>query len=177
MVALLEPTRLDRPDSDDRTATGQHSARADALFDSGRLAEALLEYTKALESDPDDAYLRNNLGVALVRLERLEEAVSAFEQAVEMNQQNPMMLRNLAYALFESGREREAVDVLRKLPDHPIAAAARRQLVDIVLRRLADEGFATWSGGKPELPEKRLKLGPGPTASEYISGERDRLRN
>lgn len=38
------------------------------------------------------------------------------------------------------------------------------------LARLIAEGRVSWSGGKPELPTRRIKLkGPGPTMADYVN--------
>lgn len=43
------------------------------------------------------------------------------------------------------------------------------------LEKLVAEGVIAWGGRKPHLP-KRIKLSPGPSASDYIIEERERLR-
>ena len=53
------------------------------------LAEAAAEYAKALEAEPGDAHLRNNLGIALVRDGRTAEAAAQFRKALEID---PAML-------------------------------------------------------------------------------------
>jgi len=45
--------------------------------------------------------------------------------------------------------------------------------VDAALWRLVSEGKASWSGGKPEFAEPRIRMkGKGPTLSEMIIEDR-----
>ena len=88
-----------------------------------------------------------------------------------------MILRHKAFVLFEMGSEREAISALEILQAHPIVQKARQTLIELVLKRLVDEGFASWAGGKPEGSKNPIKLAPGTNISDYIIEERERLRN
>lgn len=48
-----------------------------------------------------------------------------------------------------------------------------RERLDRKLWALVDKGVISWSGGKPKLPKKRVKLrGKGPTVSEMVLEDR-----
>ncbi len=139
------------------------------------LDETLREYQAALKVAPDDAYLHNNLGTILARLSRGDEALTAFSRAVELNGENPIMLRNKAYAFWEMGQLPEAVSTLKQL-NHPILKDALRMLLDLHLHSLARRKLISWSGGKPLGRKNPIKLTPGPSVSDYIIEERQRVR-
>ena len=61
--------------------------------------------------------------------------------------------------------------------EEQIAEQTRHAELDAVLWRLAQEGFASWSGGKPKGSKHPAKLTPGPPISDYIIQDRERLRN
>ena len=50
--------------------------------------------------------------------------------------------------------------------------AARRGVLDAILRRLAKRGFASWSGGKPKGSDPLIEITPGPPISDYIHEDR-----
>ena len=51
--------------------------------------EAIEEYDKAIELDPNDPDYHNNKGVALYELHRYEEAIEEFDKAIELDPSNP----------------------------------------------------------------------------------------
>ena len=53
----------------------QHFLRGNAYLDAGAFADAVRDYSSALELDPDNAVYHNNLGIALRYLERFDEAI------------------------------------------------------------------------------------------------------
>jgi hypothetical protein len=85
-----------------------------------------------------------------------------------------------ASALCEAGRLREANEaveaLLRRDSEDKEALALKRRIVVASLWEMVARGEAHWSGGKPKIPRKPLKLAPGPPVSDYIIEERDRLR-
>ena len=56
-----------------------------ALFDQGRLEEAMASYREALRLKPDYALAHNNLGIALKTQGRLEEATASYREALRLN--------------------------------------------------------------------------------------------
>jgi len=169
MVAELILTSLapEAPDSSWPAAIRRHTDKADRLFNSGILEETLREYEAALAIAPDDAYLHNNRGATLAKLNRRSDAQVAFAKAVELNPKNPIMLRNKAYALWELGKLKEALSTLGSL-NHPITDDALRALRDLHLHNLAKRQLISWSGGKPKGSDMGIELTPGPAISEWI---------
>ncbi len=95
---------------------------ADAYLNRGGLAEALREYTRLLQDDPDDAQVHNNMGLVLNRLGRPAEALERFRiaaaHAVEDNL--PEAQTNLAATQMELGLlPAEITRLTAALASHP----------------------------------------------------------
>jgi tetratricopeptide (TPR) repeat protein len=91
------------------------------LFDSavelaakGQEGAAIAEWRKALEVDPGDPQVRNNLGEHLLRRGEFDEAITHFRKAVEINPEYAEAQSNLGIALSQQGRFNEAVVHLQK---------------------------------------------------------------
>jgi tetratricopeptide (TPR) repeat protein len=174
MVALLAPSRFEEGETPapwPPAHVRDHVERAEQLFASGMLEEALAEDRKACRLAPNDAYLNNNLGATLAKLGRKVEALEQFQRAVDLEPKDPTMRRNLAYALWELEQRRDAIGVLTQL-DHPLTKEAARVLSDLHLRGLAKKGVISWSGGKPRGSSLGIELNPGPRLSQWIIDSR-----
>lgn len=88
---------------------GALRAEADKLKAAGRLEEAVASYRLAIEAEPDDALLRNELGTALFALKRYIEAAEAFAAATERDGTYAVAWFNLGSALRKAERHAEAV--------------------------------------------------------------------
>jgi tetratricopeptide (TPR) repeat protein len=81
--------------------------RGDALFDQGRIADAIDCYRQALRSAPDHAEANNNLGIALAQQGQIAEAIACFRQALRANPNYANALNNLGNALKDQPAEAE----------------------------------------------------------------------
>jgi tetratricopeptide (TPR) repeat protein len=79
------------------------------LTSQGRDADAIAEWRKAVEANPNDARARNNLGGVLLRMGFAEEAVQHLQKAVELNPRSANAHNNLALALSRTGRFDDAL--------------------------------------------------------------------
>jgi spermidine synthase len=92
----------DRPDAVENaadTAVRERYARATALLEARRFAEAVLEFRAVLDAAPDSVQAMNNLGVALASLGRMDEAIDLFRRALTVNPGYAEAQRNLSFAL------------------------------------------------------------------------------
>jgi tetratricopeptide (TPR) repeat protein len=78
------------------------------------LDQALEYIQRAIEINPDKAYIRDSLGWVYYRLGRLEQAMKELEAAVKLAPKDPFILEHLADVYLESGRIREALQNYRK---------------------------------------------------------------
>lgn len=106
-----------------------------ALDGAGRLSEAIAEYQRALDRNPNHPGALNNLGVALADLHRMDEAADRFERLLAVDPENADAHANLGLARAASGARAAAARALREAlrldPDH---AGARAGLHDMGLR-------------------------------------------
>jgi tetratricopeptide (TPR) repeat protein len=63
--------------------------------------DALLDYTKAIECDPNYSKAYNNRGLNYLRKGRLAEAITDFTKAIELTLKDPLPFFNRAFAYFE----------------------------------------------------------------------------
>jgi tetratricopeptide (TPR) repeat protein len=106
-----------------------------ALFQSGRLTEALPHFESALKLKPDYtaarenlAEVKNNLGAGSFKDGKLEEARAQFQAAVDLNPGHPGAHNNLGVVLWRLARPGEALPHLREAvrlkPDYTEAQQA-----------------------------------------------------
>jgi tetratricopeptide (TPR) repeat protein len=94
---------------------------ATALYENGRVDEALEHYRRAIELQPDYAPAFNNMGVSLVQKGRLDDGVIAYERAIALRPDYPEAHYNLADARLKQNRPDAAATqlqvVLKSLPE------------------------------------------------------------
>ena len=103
-----------------------------ALDEAGRPTEAIAEYRRALDRNPNHLESLNNLGAALANQGRMDEAAPHFERLIAVDPENADAHANLGFALAAAGARARAAaafrEALRLDPDH---AEARGALQDI----------------------------------------------
>jgi len=91
-----------------------HMERGIAYHDEGELDEAVAEYEKAVELDPNNADAHRNLGTAYGEQGRLEESAAAYERAIEIDPQFGEAYGDLTVTYFRLGRIPEALEAGEK---------------------------------------------------------------
>ncbi len=90
-------------------------ARAGVLYDAGRYEEALATWQSALEMDPGNWQLKNNVAFTLAKhLNRPAEALPFAQEAVRSAEGNPDVMDTLGLTLLALGRSEEAARVLEQ---------------------------------------------------------------
>jgi tetratricopeptide (TPR) repeat protein len=106
-----------RPDS-----TLAHNNLGNALFDAGRVQEAIEHYQQAFHLGRDRVATHNNLGLALAALGKIDEAIEHYHQALRLKPDDATTHSNLGLALATLGKTDEAIahyrEALRINPDH-----------------------------------------------------------
>ncbi len=92
-------------------------AQAAAAYESGDLPAAIRLYREFLNTHPDAAEIRSNLGAALVRDGKLEEGIQEYQTALKTIPSNRRVRMNLALAYYKLGRMPEAIRELNVLHD------------------------------------------------------------
>jgi superkiller protein 3 len=72
---------------------------------------------RAHRSDPKNAHIANNLGVAYLRESEFEQAEETFRAAILLSPSDPAFYNNLGYALGRQGRYDEAAAAFRRFGD------------------------------------------------------------
>jgi len=115
--------------------------RGDAYNDKGEYEQALADYARAIETNPQDAEAFNGRGTTHIAQERYRLAVDDFDQAIRINPSSPVALGNRCFAkavLGELGQAlsdcNEALRIKRKYP----AAYASRAITYLKLKRYDD---------------------------------------
>lgn len=80
----------------------------------GNLALAESHYLKAMEMNPNDAMLLNNLGVCLYEQGKTEQAIEIHKKAIKLDPARPMAYNNLGVELNSLERHAEALAAFKK---------------------------------------------------------------
>jgi len=83
-------------------------SKALALHQSGRFAEAIIEYQQILQRRPDDETAAANLVSLLVRVGRLDDGLNLYGELISRNMQQLELLFNFANALQRAGKTAKA---------------------------------------------------------------------
>jgi tetratricopeptide (TPR) repeat protein len=95
----------------------------------GQVDDAVAQYEKALEINPNFPDAQNNLGLALFQKGQVDEAIARYQKAVEINPHYTEAYSNLGLALFDKGQLDEAITQYQKaLEITPKYVAARYNL-------------------------------------------------
>ncbi|MCP3981256.1 MAG: tetratricopeptide repeat protein [bacterium] len=92
-----------------RTGMLAHHTRGTALAAEGRDAEALVEFRRAVEADPQEPSAHLNVGHAEARLGNLDAARAAFEEALRLDPEYAAAHYNLGTVLSRTARDEDAV--------------------------------------------------------------------
>ena len=96
-----------------------------ALAQQGKYAEAVVEYNKALEKDPDQAYIQANLADALAKMDKNQEALAAYQKAITLKPDDPAMYTNMGVLLGKLGKTEESQAMFKKAAEISPASAAQ----------------------------------------------------
>jgi tetratricopeptide (TPR) repeat protein len=89
-----------------------HFVRANELYQSGDYEGAVAEYLRALDLEPANAEILNNLGTAYFAAGKMEQAKTVFEKANKLDANNETIMKNLESArLVESAHKKEKVEL------------------------------------------------------------------
>lgn len=110
-------------DKDHIALSDEHNARGIELADHGMLDEAMREFRKAIELDPDSAHAHDNLATVLTEKKLFREALEEYLTAIRLEPDAPTAHYNLACFLATHGPEmaveeyKEAIDLDPEYPD------------------------------------------------------------
>jgi tetratricopeptide (TPR) repeat protein len=88
--------------------------KGNQLLQDGKLEDAIVAYSHAIELNPTNSWFHEQLGEALAKLERLDEAVTAFRCAIELKPDFAWSYHHLGDALVQQQKWEEATEAFRK---------------------------------------------------------------
>jgi tetratricopeptide (TPR) repeat protein len=143
---------------------GTHLERGNALYDQGRIGEAILAYRDAVRVTPDSAIAHHNLGVSLEARGLTQEGIAALREAIRLQPDYASAWSNLGNALQAVGTPDEAIacygEALRVKPGY---AAAHYNLGCVLRLRgrpsEAIEAFRAAVRLKPDFLDAHANLG------------------
>jgi Flp pilus assembly protein TadD len=109
-----------------------HKGLGTAYYQTKQLNEAITQFRKALEIDPNftnAAEVHNLLGYCLFQTGRLNEAILQYQKAVEIEPDFAEVHNNLGFSLFQAGRTNEAITHFQRAVEiQPDSADAHNNL-------------------------------------------------
>lgn len=149
--------------SEVRTGVQHHLDRGLELQKAGRIEEAIAQYRKVLELDPERVQAHINLIAAHLTAGDLDQAEKHFQAVIKMNPELPEAHYNFGLVLQRRGDEEQAAQAfLRALESNPYFAQAHNDLGVILFRqdRLeeAEEHFRRAIENKTDYRTARYNL-------------------
>jgi tetratricopeptide (TPR) repeat protein len=150
----------------------QSSAEVQALYDSGlKLAgegkheEAIEEFKKALEKDPEQANIMGNMAESYVKLEKNDEALDIYKKAIAIAPDNAALYTNMGVLLSKMGKNAESQEAFKKAASLNPASSAQNYynigatLVNNGKSQEAAESFKQAIAADPGFSEAYYQLG------------------
>ncbi|MEO0949284.1 MAG: tetratricopeptide repeat protein [Cyanobacteria bacterium J06641_5] len=103
-----------------------------SLFAEGKYEDALAEYDRALEIDPNRPQVWLGRGRVQQKLKQLEDALESYDRAIEIQPEYAAAYRNRGLVLRASDRPEAAIESLQKAADL-FAAQGREELAEAIL--------------------------------------------
>jgi Flp pilus assembly protein TadD len=162
--ALHRPGPTADTQDESRDTAKDLAAQGAYLASEGRLDEAETMLRRAVETDPNHAMARNNLGLLLHHIGEVTEAVEQLRTAVRLDESDPRPHQNLALALLDTGELQLALGRFNR--------AAELAPVDPVVA--LEAGQALLANGRPifatEHLERASALVPDDPAAHFLLG-------
>src|SRR3989440_6229332 len=119
---MLEKGPMSR-DRDRTVRSDEHNSRGIELADRGWLDEAIKEFKKAIELDPESAHAHDNLATVYSEKKLYRDALAEYLKAIELEPDSATAHYNLACFLATHGSEmavgeyKEAIQLEPQYPD------------------------------------------------------------
>jgi protein O-mannosyl-transferase len=141
-----------------------HDNLGSALFEEGRVDEAIIHYKNALQIKPDFAEACLNLGNALLQKGCVDDAITQYRKALQIKPAFAMAHNNLGAIFRQEDRVDDAIteyqNALQIKPDY---AEARLNLAKALMQKgRADEAITEYQNAlwiNPDVAEAQFNLG------------------
>jgi tetratricopeptide (TPR) repeat protein len=151
-----------------KQASGEVKASFDVglqLMQQAKYEEAIVEFKKALEKDPDQAYIQANLADAYAKTGKNDDALAAYQKAIQLKPDDAALYTNLGVLLGKMGKTKESQDMFKKAASINPGAAAQNfynlgaTLVNEGKADDAAEAFKQAIAADPNYAEAYFQLG------------------
>ncbi len=111
-----------------KAAAAEVKASFDAglqLAGEGKYAEAIAEFNKAIDRDPEQAYVYANMADAYAKLEKYDESLAAYQNAAKLEPKDAVIQMNMGVVLSMMGKIDESQEVFKKAAEMDPGSAAK----------------------------------------------------
>ena len=135
------------------------------LAQQGKYDEAVAEYKKALEKDPEQPYILANMADALGRLNKNDEALATYQKAISLKPEDASFYTNMGVLLGKMNKTAESQEAFKKAASLSPAAAGQNfynlgaTLVNSGRSAEAAEAFKQAIAADPNFAEAYYQLG------------------
>jgi tetratricopeptide (TPR) repeat protein len=136
-----------------------HNSLGNALFQKGRVDEAIVQFQKVLQIKPDytDAHL--NLGNALLQKGSMDEAIVQYQQVLQIKPDDALAHSNLGAALYQKGNLDGAIAQYRQaLQSDSNSTLARINLDNALLQKGTLAEVITQIQKSPQINHDTLEV-------------------
>jgi tetratricopeptide (TPR) repeat protein len=136
-----------------------------ALAQQGKHDEAVEQYKKALEKDPEQPYVLANMADSLAKLSKNDEALAAYQKAISLKPDDAAMYTNMGVLLGKMGKLTESQEAFKKAASVNPGAAGQNfynlgaTLVNSGRAAEAAEAFKQAIAADPNFAEAYYQLG------------------
>jgi tetratricopeptide (TPR) repeat protein len=150
----------------------QSSAEVQALFDAGlqlaqqeKYAEAIEQFKKALEKDPEQANIMGNMADCYSKMDKNNEALELYQKAIAIKPDDAALYTNMGVILSKLGKNTESQEAFKKAASLNPASSAQNfynmgaTLVNSGKSAEAAESFKQAIAADPNFAEAYYQLG------------------
>ncbi len=88
----------------------EHLVTGNTLYSMGKYEEAIDSFDKSLQTDPGNATVWNNKGLALTRSGKFDDAVICYDKAIQIDPNDYVFFNNKGNTLYKKGTIKEAME-------------------------------------------------------------------
>ena len=104
-------------DEKEREELNYYYNRGDTFFDLGKFEDAIQDYNKAIDLNPNNASYYYNRGTTFANLEKFEDAIQDYNKAIDLNPNDESVYYNRGVAFIYLNEYEKAIENLSKAID------------------------------------------------------------